>query len=105
MAGFAEVLIEFLPTEKGGRQTPICLSADAVAPYRPHLRVVDGAGVMLGVEFVDGPDDSIQPGMKTYATVRFLFEPEICYDALAVGARFELLEDSRTVGVGQVTRR
>ena len=56
-------------------------------------------------KFVDGPDDPIQPGMKTNATVQFLFEPENCCDALVVGARFELLEDSRTVGVGQVTRR
>jgi hypothetical protein len=105
MAGFAELVLEFLPIDRGGRRSPISLSADAVAPYRPHLRIVGGDGTMLGVEFVDGPDEPISPGMKTHATVRFLYEPEICYDALIVGARFELLEGARAVAVGEVTRR
>jgi translation elongation factor EF-Tu-like GTPase len=105
MAGFAEVLIEFLSTEKGGRRTPICLSADSSARYRPHFRVRDGNSEMLGVEFVDGPDERITPGGRTYATVRFLYEPDVCYDALAVGAGFEILEGGRVVGSGEVTRR
>jgi translation elongation factor EF-Tu-like GTPase len=105
MAGFAEVLIEFLPTEKGGRRTPICLSTEALGHYRPHFRVRNGDGEMLGVEFVDGPDDPVNPGGSTYATVRFLYEPEVCYDALVVGAQFEVLEGSRVVGIGRVTRR
>jgi hypothetical protein len=105
MAGYAELLLEFLPTEQGGRQSPISLSEEAISPYRPHLRVVDGDGTMLGVEFVDGPDEPVSPGTKSYATVRFLFEPDVCYDALVVGARLELLEGSRTVAIGTVTRR
>lgn len=105
MTGFAELFLQFLPTDRGGRRSPISLSADAVAPYRPHLRVVDGDETLLGVEFVDGPDEPVSPGMKTHATVRFLYEPEICYDALNVGARFELLEGARPVAVGEVTRR
>jgi translation elongation factor EF-Tu-like GTPase len=105
MAGFAEVLIEFLPKEKGGRRTPICLGTDASGRYRPHFRVRDGDGAMLGVEFVDGPDDPVLPGGSAYATVRFVYEPEVCYDALVVGAQFEVLEGSRVVAVGQVTRR
>ena len=105
MAGFAEVLIEFLPTEIGGRRTPICLRAGAPGPYRPHFRVCDSDGEMLGVEFVDGPDDPVLPGGSTYATVRFLYEPEVCYDALVVGAQFEVLEGSRVVAGGQITRR
>jgi hypothetical protein len=105
MTGFAEVLIEFLPTEKGGRRTPICLSTDSPGPYRPHFRVCDGDGESLGVEFVDGPDDPIAPGGSTSATVRFVDEPQVCYDALVVGAQFEVIEGSRVVGTGQVTRR
>ena len=105
MAGFAEVLVEFLPTEKGGRKTPICLSTDAPGRYRPHFRVCNGDGEMLGVEFVDGPDESILPGDSTYATVRFVYEPEVSYDALVVDARFEVLEGSRVVATGQITRR
>src|SRR5258708_21141443 len=105
MAGFAEVLVEFLPTEKGGRRTPVCLSTDATH-YRPHFRVRNGDGEMLGVEFVDGPDEPVPPGGRTYATVRFLFEPDVCYDALAVGAEFDVLEGGRrVVGLGEVTRR
>lgn len=42
MAGFAEISVEFLPTEQGGRRTPICLSTDNTSHYRPHLRVRDG---------------------------------------------------------------
>lgn len=60
---------------------------------------------MLGVQFVDGPDKVVQPGGSTYATVRFVYEPDVCYDALVVGAQFEVLEGSRVVGMGRVTRR
>lgn len=103
MTGFAEVLIEFLPTDRGGRQTSVSLSTDSPAPYRPHFRVRDNEH--LGVEFVDGPDDPIPPGGRTHATVRFIHEPQACYDALVVGARFEVMEGSHVVGTGQVTRR
>jgi translation elongation factor EF-Tu-like GTPase len=105
MAGFAEVLIRFLPAEEGGRRTGVCLSTEVTPHYRPHLRVVDGDGEMLGVEFVDGPDDPVQPGATTYATVQFEFEPAVCYDALVAGAKFQVLEGSRIVGIGEVTRR
>src|SRR5215475_1947556 len=103
MAGFAEVLIEFLATENGGRQTPISLSTDSSARYCPHFRLCDGNGEFLGVEFVDGPDQPIMPGGSTHATVRFLYEPQVCYDALVVGAQFDVIEDSRVVGTGRVT--
>jgi hypothetical protein len=105
MAAFAEVLIELLPTENGGRCSPIYLSTDSESHYRPHFRVGGGDGEYLGVEFVDGPDDRVPPGGRTYATVRFMYEPEVCYDALVVGAEFEVMEGSRVVGTGQVTRR
>jgi type I restriction enzyme M protein len=59
----------------------------------------------VGVVAGDGPDDPVLPGGSTYATVRFAYEPEVCYDALVVGAQFEVLEGSRVVAIGQVTRR
>ena len=105
MAGFAEVLIEFLPAEKGGRRVPICLSTDSSDHYRPHFRVRDGDGEYLGVEFVDGPDEPVPPGGSTYATVRFMHEPTVSYDALVVGAQFEVMEGASVVATGQVTRR
>ena len=105
LAPFAEVVVEFLPTERGGRRTPVYLSTDSPAHYRPHFRVCDGDGEYLGGEFVDGPDDPVVPGGSTYATVRFVYEPEVSYDALVVGAQFEVMEGSRVVATGRVTRR
>jgi hypothetical protein len=105
MAGFAEVLIEVWPTDEGGRRTPIWLSSQTPTHYRPHFRVRGGNGEMLGVEFVDGPDSPVAPGGTTYATVRFVYEPEVCYDELAIGAEFDILEGDRVVGMGRVTRR
>jgi hypothetical protein len=60
---------------------------------------------MLGVEFVDGPNEPVQPGNSTYATAKFLFDPDVSYDALVVGAQFDILEGGRVVGSGRVTRR
>lgn len=104
MTGFAEIFIELLPTEKGGRRTPIFLSTDSPAHYLPHLRVLDGNGEYVGVKFVDGPDEPVHPGERAYATVRFMYEPEVSYDELRLGAEFEILEGGRVVGVGRVTR-
>lgn len=105
MAGFAEVLVEFLATENGGRTTRIGISSDASGRYRPHFRVCNGDGKMLGVEFIDGPDEPVLPGDSIHATVRFVYEPEVCYDALVVGAQFEVLEGSRVIATGRVIRR
>lgn len=85
--------------------TPLNLSADAPDTCRPHLRVVGGDGELLRVEFVDGPDDPVRPGRTTGATVRALDEPAVDYAALVPGARFEILEGSRVIGRGEVTRR
>ena len=104
MAGYAEVWIELLPTDKGGRSSPINLSTDLPSNYRPHFRVKGGNGEYLGVEFVDGPDDPVHPGGSTFATVRFLYEPQINYDALTIDSEFDIMEGGKVVGVGRLTK-
>ncbi|HTM56378.1 MAG TPA: hypothetical protein VL175_20270 [Pirellulales bacterium] len=94
-----EVWIELLPTDKGGRSSPIF-----IVGYRPHFRVRDGNGEYLGVQFIDGPDGAVRPGQDTFATVRFAYEPEVDYSALVVGAEFDIMEGGKVVGAGKVTR-
>jgi len=105
MSGFAEVFVEFTATSQGGRRSPVRLGEDAAPHYMPHFVVHDGDGTYLGVEFVDRPDDPINPGDRTYATVRFMYEPEVSYEALVEGATFDIREGGRTIGSGRVTRR
>ena len=98
---YAEIWVDFLPMERGGRSAPVDLGTPGL--YRPHLRVAGGE--LLGVEFVDGPDDPIAPGTGSFATVHFLYEPAVSYAALIEGADFDLLEGLRVVAHGRVTRR
>ncbi len=97
---YAEVFITLLPTEAGGRKHPVDLDDHG---YRPHFRVLPN-GEYLGVEFVDGPEE-VCPGDQTYATLRFLYTPDVLYDALTVGASFEILEGPGMIGYGTITRR
>lgn len=100
----AEVLLTLLSTDEGGRKTPVALGEDAPSRYRPHFRV-GAAGEILGIEFIDGPDWPVPPGFRTWATVRFLDYPDVLYEDLVVGARFEILEGAKLVGHGEVLRR
>jgi hypothetical protein len=102
---WAEVLIELLPTDKGGRQVALNLCNNNPGQYRPHFRAIGGSGELLGVAFMDRPDDPILPGQKTYATVKSLYEPALSYSELVEGARFEILEGPHVVGFGIVIRR
>ena len=102
---YVEVVIEFLPPEAGGRSIPPDLSNDRPGSYKPHFRIHGGNGEFLGVEFVDGPDDPVQPGDHVHATVRALYEPEVSYAELTVGAAFDILEGRRVIGHGAVIRR
>ena len=96
---YAEVFVEFLHAEAGGRSRPVKLDES----YRPHFRV--GEGELLGVAFVDGPDEPVAPGSSSFATVRFLYAPAVHYDALKLGTCFSVVEGSQSVGAGRVTRR
>jgi hypothetical protein len=102
---WAEVMIELLPTGRGGRQEPLNLCNDNPGQYRPHFRVIGGSGELLGVAFMDGPDDPVQPGEQTFATVQFLYAPAVSYGELIEGAQFEILEGPKIVGLGRITRR
>lgn len=100
MSGWAEVYVELYPTESGGRQTPLDLCSDRPGSYRPHFRPLAQPSELIGVEFMDGPDDPVLPGEGTSATVHFLCE----YQALALDAEFEIMEGSRAVGRATITR-
>ena len=100
---WAEVFIELLPTASGGRQTPVDLNNDHPGSYRPHLRVVGGSGEMLGVAFMDGPDEPVSPGESAHATIQGLYSG-VSYQELVEGAQFEILEGARVVGSGRVVR-
>jgi len=101
---WAEVEIELLTAEAGGRHTPLSISNDIPGLYRPHLKVVGGTGALLGVAFMDGPDDAISPGERTHATIKALYEPAVSYAELISGAHFEILEGPQVVGRGKVIR-
>jgi hypothetical protein len=94
---WAEVLIELLPTNKGGRKEPFDLCNDRPGEYRPQLRVIGGSGEMLGVAFMDGPDDPIPPGGKTlrlstqiYHTVNWLRATHIWGIAVSPGLKTDV---------------
>ena len=100
---WADVFIELLPAENGGRKYPLALCNDNPGQYRPHLRVIGGSGALLGVEFMDGPDEAVFPGGSTNATVKCLY-PGVSHAELVEGAKFEFLKvECRWCGV--VTRR
>lgn len=102
---WAEIMIELLPPESGGRRLPLDLCNDRSGQYRPHLRVIGGSGELLGVAFTDGPDDPVPPGGRACADIKSLYEPDVSYAELVEGARFEILEGPHVVGHGQVIRR
>jgi len=93
----AMVYVQFISAEAGGRS----LTTYIKEPYRPHLRVGDGE--YLGIEYIEGQDEPIPPGIGVNAKVKFVYSPQVNYDALRVGEQFVVLEGSRIVGVGVVT--
>ena len=101
---WADVLIDLVATESGGRTASLDLCNDQPGQYRPHLRVIGGSSEMLGVAFMDGPDEPVPPGGSTNATIKSLY-PNISYEELVEGARFEILEGPHVVGYGEVVRR
>jgi translation elongation factor EF-Tu-like GTPase len=99
MKNIVEVEVRFLDIEISGRQQLPDLKANT---YRPHF-IVPPDKMMLGVEFVNGPP-LILVGISCSATVRLIYAPDVDYSALAVGARFNIVEGPKTVGHGIVLR-
>jgi hypothetical protein len=100
-SSYAEVKVVFLPLESGGRANPPILDGKG---YRPHVRVPPHEE-LLGVEFIEGPDEPVEPGVATFASVRLRYYPNVSYADLIVGAEFEIVEGPHVVGHGSVTRR
>lgn len=100
MAGSGDKLqleVVFVPHAEGGRATTPSLKGGW---YRPHL-VVPPSDEMLGVEFVDGPDEHVVPCRSLYAVARLVY-PGVSYASLLPGTKFQIREGVRTVGQGRV---
>lgn len=100
-SSYIELKVIFLPLESGVRATPPILDDKG---YRPHLRIPPHEE-LLGVEFIEGPDEPVEPGVATFASVRLSYYPNMSYAELIFGAEFEIVEGPHVVGHGSVTRR
>ncbi len=101
MQEWAEVAVEFLPPEKGGRQSPPSLRGGL---YRPHFRVGE-KGEYLGVAFVDGPGQLAFGQIAKAVVVLIYCDDNFDYEPLGDGACFEVMEGPHVVGHGRVIRR
>lgn len=100
MASSGDILqleVVFLPRAEGGRASTPSLKGGW---YRPHL-VVPPSDEMLGVVFVDGPDEPVVPGQPFSAVARLLYTG-VSYVSLLPGTKFQIREGARTVGQGFV---
>jgi hypothetical protein len=102
MTQFADVRVDWRPSDQGGRSGPVQLTSTGRDGYKPHLRVA-GAPDVLGVAFVGGDPAVATPGVRSRATIAFIYD--IDYSPLTVGAQFEVLEGATVVGSGEVLRR
>jgi translation elongation factor EF-Tu-like GTPase len=93
------VEVEFLATDKGGRQS-------AVRPtgYRPLLRF-DGSELTFGLlELLFDSDRWVAPGERATGELRLGLPREVLATPQN-GDRFEILEGSRVVGHGTVVNQ
>ena len=96
MGDFAEAFVTFLPSEVGGRHTPI---APREGNYYPFLRLGDAR---LCVRFIEGPS-SIAPGDGARVVVEVEVPPGQ-QSPLVVGMELDLLDSDRVVGIFTVAR-
>jgi len=92
-----KVEVIFLSEDKGGRRFIPDLTDGS---YRPHFRV-PMSGTLLGIQFYDGPETA-SFNTPLLATVDFIYEPEVNYSSLTLGAKFDILEGYKIVGHGRI---
>ena len=88
-----EAEITYVPTEKGGRSTPV------FARYRPQF-YYDGEN--YDAEHVYPDVESVFPGQTARALLYFA-RPDIQVGRIHVGMEFEIREGARIVAHGRVT--
>jgi translation elongation factor EF-Tu-like GTPase len=81
-----------VPTEEGGRRTPIATGYRAACWIEPIDPAIGGNDGLVTVE----DEDSIAPGSEKVVRIRFLY-PDLVGDKLKSGLTFELREGPRVV--------
>jgi hypothetical protein len=103
MKRLAEVHVRWLAPSEGGRKIGVAVRSDPPRGYCPHFRVgVDGE--YLGVRFLDGEPEIVEPGGSGTAVVELLWDG-VDYSPLASGVQFDVLEGPKVVGRGTIARR
>jgi hypothetical protein len=100
MGNYAEVQIELLSTDAGGPSTPLQIAGDPC--FRAQFRVHGGDGTLLGVEVFHAETDPLPLGQSTTALVVFIDEPQVSYAELDLESRFDIVQNDKVVGTGQV---
>jgi hypothetical protein len=103
----AEAMIALLPTDKGGRSSPIQLDLKPPNGYRAHAKVQDGRRFEL--EFLYGTDasgeidvNSLAPGESARVGIGFSCDPETAVKAFDLNATFDVLEDDKVIGTARI---
>ena len=92
--GHLEVQAHLLPTEFGGRMTPIS------SGFRVQFYYDTSEG---DVELVSLNQDSVKPGENFNASLKFIFPANHCV-MIKLGMIFLLREGHKVIGYGQVTK-
>lgn len=70
----------------------------SIINYKPHL-LLEKCGEYLGVQFIKCFDFQ---GDKMSCTVSLLYYPEVNYDRLIPGQKFDIMEGPKAIGKGVV---
>jgi len=103
MKPYLDVSVEFLSKSKDFKARNFYLNGGNSygRGYSPHFRVI-GDSEYLGVEFIEGPDRLVEQGELVNAKVLLMYYPNVSYEKLIKGQKFEILEGAIVVGTGYV---